>query len=246
MRAYSMVNSQPIANSTIKHKYDQYALLQQLEALNQQDTSHDPVRLRFIQSLIHRGLKQRETVRARLLHKAQYELDEYSKALKAQSIEGLGGDARSKSSSSIAIALAELRHILNQDVEAITESDYSEYSEYGEYGEYVSNAETSLTLIPTVVDAEGTDITDRHPLPRLKSGVAYQKRQHQQRVDHFIDSAFNETPENPGPLNPETLAIKLLRQINHLSPAYISRYVPYFDTLQWLEQEMPSSPKKKK
>ena len=44
----------------------------------------------------------------------------------------------------------------------------------------------------------------------------------------------------------EILAIKLLRQINDVSPAYISRYVGYFETLQWLAQEIPPAPKQKK
>ncbi|MFT6389157.1 MAG: hypothetical protein ACJAUP_002547 [Cellvibrionaceae bacterium] len=70
----------------------------------------------------------------------------------------------------------------------------------------------------------------------LKSSLAYQKFQNKMRVDNFIDIALSEIPETPGPLNPEMLAIRLLKNIRTISPEYLSRYVSYFETLQCLEK----------
>jgi len=70
----------------------------------------------------------------------------------------------------------------------------------------------------------------------LKSSLAYQKFQKRTRVDHFIDIALGEIPETPGPLNPEMLAIRLLKSISTISPEYLSRYVSYFETLQYLDK----------
>ncbi len=70
----------------------------------------------------------------------------------------------------------------------------------------------------------------------LKSSLVYQQHQRKKRANDFINLAFNETPENPGPLNPEILTIRLLRRIWEISPEYLSRYVSYFETLQRLDK----------
>ena len=43
-------------------------------------------------------------------------------------------------------------------------------------------------------------------------------------------------PQNPGPLNPQMLAIKSLSTMRELSPDYLNRFVSYVDTLLWLER----------
>ncbi len=51
-----------------------------------------------------------------------------------------------------------------------------------------------------------------------------------------VVQAINEAPENPGPLNQHRLAIQSLSILRDLSPRYLSRFVSYTSTLQWLEQ----------
>jgi hypothetical protein len=233
----------------------QQDLLQQVELFKQQGGSlHDPVRFCFIESLIHRSLEQRENVRDRLLKKAQLALDEYKSTFAALAAE----PAIEKVSpslnqlSSVVLALSSLRKVLADDVidNTISGSDRNDATVESMAGGIlaISFAEQLIQQEQLLLSGDKTQKITRSsaPLPKLKAGVAYQQFQHQQRVDHFIDSAFNETPETPGPLNPEILAIKLLRQINDLSPTYISRYVGYFETLQWLAQEAPPAPKHKK
>lgn len=55
-------------------------------------------------------------------------------------------------------------------------------------------------------------------------------------IDKIIARAINEGPENPGPLNPQMLAIKSLTQMRDLSPAYLRRFASHIETLLWLEK----------
>ena len=269
-----MEGLQPLADPSLVDKEcstrDQYsvveqALIEKVVLLKQQDVNQqNSVRLCFIESLIHRSLEQREIVRERLLTKAQLALDAYEivvdeltaeAATEKTVIEKTTTEQVSKlplvKPSSVVLALSSLRKVLADD--AVVENTVTGFGGDGSIADAVENGDTATNFAEQLSQQEQVLLNNKAqksthstPLPRLKAGVAYQQFQHQQRVDHFIDSAFNETPENPGPLNPEILAIKLLRQINDVSPAYISRYVGYFETLQWLEQEIPPAPKQKK
>ncbi|EGG95574.1 hypothetical protein IMCC1989_1540 [gamma proteobacterium IMCC1989] len=259
---------------------DQYsvveqALIEKLVLLKQQGVSQqNSVRLCFIESLIRRSLEQRESVRERLLTKAQLALDAYEIAFDKLTAEAATEKTATEKTttektttekttteqisklpmvkpSSVVLALSSLRKVLADD--AVVENTVTGFGGDGSIADAVEKGDTAIKFAEQLSQQEQVLLNNKAqkstrstPLPRLKAGVAYQQFQHQQRVDQFIDSAFNETPENPGPLNPEILAIKLLRQINDLSPAYISRYVGYFETLQWLAQEIPPAPKQKK
>ena len=262
-------------NTRDQYSVVEQALIEKLVLLKQQDVNQqNSVRLCFIESLIHRSLEQREGVRERLLTKAQLALDAYEivfdeltaeaatektaiekTTTEKTTIDKVTTEQVSKlplvKSSSVVLALSNLRKVLADD--AVVENTVTGFGGDGSIADAVENGDTAINFAEQLTQQEQVLLNNKTqksthstPLPRLKAGVAYQQFQHQQRVDHFIDSAFNETPENPGPLNPEILAIKLLRQINDLSPAYISRYVGYFETLQWLTQEIPPAPKQKK
>ncbi|MFT6033385.1 MAG: hypothetical protein ACI854_001919 [Arenicella sp.] len=55
-------------------------------------------------------------------------------------------------------------------------------------------------------------------------------------IDKLIARAITEGPENPGPLNPQMLAIKSLTQMRKLSPMYLRRFAAYIETMLWLEK----------
>ena len=75
------------------------------------------------------------------------------------------------------------------------------------------------------------------PSPKpLKANLRYQHRQRQQQVNHFMNSVMAAKPSNPGPLNPERLAIELLREMYALSPEYFKHCLSNFETLLWLEK----------
>ncbi len=56
--------------------------------------------------------------------------------------------------------------------------------------------------------------------------------------------ALEQKPENPGPLNPHMLAVKILNEIQAVSPAYLDRLVSYMDTLNVLQHNREKKKKK--
>jgi len=55
-------------------------------------------------------------------------------------------------------------------------------------------------------------------------------------IDQLILRAINECPENPGPHNPQMLAVKSLMRLRDLSPHYLRRFAGYIETMLWLEK----------
>lgn len=55
-------------------------------------------------------------------------------------------------------------------------------------------------------------------------------------IDKMIARAINECPQNPGPHNPQMLAVKSLTQMRDLSPHYLRRFAGYIETMLWLER----------
>lgn len=55
-------------------------------------------------------------------------------------------------------------------------------------------------------------------------------------VDRTLNHAFEQGPENAGPLNSHMLVLRSLSLMRHLSPDYLSRFMSYVDTLLWLDQ----------
>ena len=76
-------------------------------------------------------------------------------------------------------------------------------------------------------------VDDSHELKSFKLFKDTWARLHSERV---VTQAIKNRPENPGPLNPQMLAIKSLSTMRELSPDYLNRFVSYVDTLLWLEK----------
>jgi len=55
-------------------------------------------------------------------------------------------------------------------------------------------------------------------------------------IDKLIEQAITDLPQNPGPHNPQMLAINALAQMRKLSPQYLRRFASYVETLRWLEK----------
>ncbi len=150
------------------------------------------------------------------------------------------GTKAEESTNNIVSALAELRQYLADPLVNEVEGD-KVVSASGDFTKQLRRQDKELLNDSSHSFANGLERNTNAGLATptitaLKSSQVYQQFQEKKRVDNFIDIAFNETPENPGPLNPEILAIRLLKEINSLSPEYMSRYAGYFETLQWLNK----------
>lgn len=55
-------------------------------------------------------------------------------------------------------------------------------------------------------------------------------------IDQLISRAINECPQNPGPHNPQMLAVTALMQMRDLSPQYLRRFAAYIESMLWVEK----------
>jgi hypothetical protein len=89
---------------------------------------------------------------------------------------------------------------------------------------------------PQINDADRIDTDGSGEQLELTSMKYYRKSLKHFDVDKIIARAINEGPENPGPLNPQMLAIRSLTHLRDLSPQYLRRFTGYIETLLWLEK----------
>lgn len=69
----------------------------------------------------------------------------------------------------------------------------------------------------------------------LKAVRAFKASSQKREVDSRVAQAIDESPENAGPLNPQRLMVRSLSTLRELSPAYLSRFVTMIDAMLWLE-----------
>lgn len=78
-------------------------------------------------------------------------------------------------------------------------------------------------------DGSGEQL-ELHSMKYFRESLKYQQ------IDNMIDRALNECPANPGPHNPQMLAVKALSQMKALSPQYIRRFAGYVETMLWIQK----------
>jgi len=61
-------------------------------------------------------------------------------------------------------------------------------------------------------------------------------------ADLRLAQSSAQAPENAGPLNSQALALRSLKLMRDVSPAYLNRFMAYFDALLWLEQAQGDTP----
>lgn len=123
--------------------------------------------------------------------------------------------AKSCNTATATKALKQLNHHLNQSTAQPTSQQPLSFSE---------QAET-----PPEANAQNQGFAE------LQSRRAFLSMQQRTFANHIVQQAIEQGPENPGPLNPQQLAINALKNMRDLSPAYLSRYVSYVDSLFALE-----------
>lgn len=74
-----------------------------------------------------------------------------------------------------------------------------------------------------------------HAAGELRAARYFRDALQQRHADQLVSRVVREAPEDCGPLNPQKLATRSLQAMRELSPAYLSRFVSYVDTLFWLE-----------
>ncbi len=78
---------------------------------------------------------------------------------------------------------------------------------------------------------------DDDALNELKSLQNYREYLGRVVTENMVRQVIKDDPENAGPLNPQRLLVRTLSAMKEVSPAYVNRLVPYFDTLLWLDEQ---------
>lgn len=86
-----------------------------------------------------------------------------------------------------------------------------------------------------------TTADDSNSLPasssqELKAVRHFREAQQRHHADKLVTNAILDAPESAGPLNPQKLALRSLAIMREVSPAYLTHFVCYVDTLFWLER----------
>ncbi|MFQ3201123.1 MAG: hypothetical protein ACI9SK_001854 [Zhongshania sp.] len=220
-----------------------YKLQQDLVGLREINAHHfDPVRFRFIESLLERAATKRGPVQQVLENKVSAALTSYRADQHAVAhIERLSAQTSAYSPQCSLAKLAGLRELLDQK-QAPTESATSALERTLTEQENLSLAGAMFTA-DISAQRDGSRVT-RGQRP-LKANQEMQVSQQRLSVVKRVELAIQHGPESPGPLNPQMLAIKALTSMRDLSPQYLSRYINYLDALFWLEHaaERPDTAK---
>jgi len=204
--------------------------------------SFDPIRFRYIESMVKRAGEQRKLVAQIIEEKVRKALDDYQKDFSEKSKAEQNNVITSKGSAQkqgveISDARAELV-ALTQHLDQ--GKSHNECVDDGSFTNVLRQQESD------VVQSVAGEIT----APRREPSAIrlYRESWIKQNSDRLVVQSVKNGPEDPGPLNSQMLVIHSLSTMRGLSPDYLNRFVSYVDTLLWLEQAgsdmQPSKPKK--
>lgn len=208
---------------------DATALLQSLHerlaAVENSGQAIDAVRLCFTRRLIERSLDKPDRVRQKLLERINNTID----ALPAQQ-QTPPAEASGDTKPHALDGLKKLTASLNR--EAPTTSPHSRGIDFDDF-----LREQEKNMLDAMAEPGQTE-ADSPPqvLPELAANRRFRQLQLQKFADTLLQQSIQQAPENPGPLNPQMLAIRSLSAMRDLSPHYLNRFVAYIDSLFWLEQ----------
>ncbi len=204
-----------------------------LATLQGQCPQFDPPRLRGVESLLERAQQQRPSVQAPLLRRAASMLADYRRDCEqfSEQPSRLAGVLATRRSGA-ASALRALQAQLNRD----TPDDAASDEASSPISALLRQQEFSLL---GASQSHAPDNATSEPPKELRALRQLRSRQRHQDIEQRIDQAIQNAPQDPGPLNPQMLAIRSLTNMRERSPAYLKQFVGYLDTLLWLEAQLP-------
>lgn len=127
--------------------------------------------------------------------------------------------------------LRELTKSINQQVD---QSDVTDEDQPMSFDKVLYQQEQSARQVPSDSVPTGSDGSGEQLV--MQSMKHFRQSMKHFNIDKIIARAIDEGPENPGPLNPQMLAIRSLTQMRDLSPKYLRRFAGQIETLLWLER----------
>lgn len=231
-----------------------------LKDLRQQGIDHfDPVRFAYIQSMVYRSKNHKYSVRKITDIKVFKILDElqsdFAKAQKsaAKTIKHINSEYSGMSEKIQALFdygdFTAIRHLLFKleadkkrcsnsitiladklaNASTVIDNPNLDFDKLLQLqGE---NPELSFTHLTTDISS----LAQHHLIDELKSMQLFRESRQKLNSDKLVTQSINDSPDEPGPLNPQMLAIRSLSLMRELSPLYLNRFVSYIETLLWLE-----------
>ena len=240
--------------------------LKQLMAdLNSEHVNNsDPVRFDYIQSLYQRlnshhnesngelieklqtnavfymaNLREARSVAAGTLEKVSAEFPEQASVAKLmfdqcqfRQLKQLSNSLIKQQSGEANIeVLRELTKSINLQVDQSDGTDEDQTMTFDKvlYQQEQSARQVQRDSVPSSSDGSGEQLV-------MQSMKHFRQSMKHFNIDKIITRAIDEGPENPGPLNPQMLAIRSLTQMRDLSPTYLRRFAGQIETLLWLER----------
>ena len=179
-----------------------------------------------LSSLASRAESRSDAIQAKLLPELELGLSRLNLLLMPQELEETQDDEE-KSSSSLFQGLIE--HINSFDVKEIEKAALGLDALLFDLDE-----DKPATTESTKTENLQSDFRTR--AKELKSLQFYREQLGKVITENMVRQVIKEDPENAGPLNPQRLLVRTIGEMKKLSPAYVNRLVPYYDTLLWLEQ----------
>ena len=194
--------------------------------------SFDPIRFRYIESMIKRAGEQRKLVAQVIEKKVRKALDDYQNdAAKCKETSQNQGVEISEARAELIALTQHLDQGKSHDDDGVNE---------GSFTNILRQQESDV-----VQSFAGTATGQRREPNAIR---LYRESWAKQNSDRLVVQSVKSGPEDPGPLNSQMLVIHSLSTMRGLSPDYLNRFVAYVDTLLWLEQagnDIQSSKSKK-
>jgi Protein of unknown function (DUF2894) len=185
--------------------------------------AQDPVRLRFIESLLQKAENGRGALAEVLEVKLRKAIDDYRK------LESGAGEV--SQTTELTTRTRELNH-LTQVLNSMQGDEHD--SQAAPLDQALRQQE--LDLVDAVaVEAQQSGANVQARQEELRAARRFHSAMTRLNAEKVVAQAIAEVPEESGPLNPQRLATSSLEVMKDLSPHYLNRFVSYVDTLFWLE-----------
>jgi len=207
-----------------------------------------PAKFSYIANLVSKAIDQPKGVRALLVERIEKALADYPETFERKQTA-----AQSIHSSDNKVSLQTVLSLLNDEqrsLESMTRPESLDPNQLS-FDELLRQQDQAIAKAtkPHVLPSKTSNKNKKSPVQQsefaeLKSVRLHKELQVKYQLEQLIHLTKEESPENPGPLNPQMLTIKALTLADEISPAYLKRLLTYLDTLFYLEIAGASMDKK--
>ena len=217
----------------------QSSILQELESLRRQGAQHfDAVRLHYMEALARRMQTQPISVQRVLEPKLKSALADYAEGLM---------QAQKAASDEVASLCSQRPEQAPQLRRLLAAGDYASVRRIGRQPG-LGRGRASLAQLNHDIQSAAQAGSPAPGVSQATPSIAEMKSLHRFRqtwermsAEDEVDKALSRAPENAGPLNSHSLALRSLALMREISPDYLRRFLSHLDALLWLDHVSQTS-----